>query len=195
MSGRFSTNPKQHIRVTAPITNAGSDVEPIIGVSAATGAAAGSMSAADFAKLAALGQVRLTYLASTDLANGLAVTLNTWTTIGTAQNFTAGLATSAILVSVAGSIIAGAAGLISVGSRLLFDGATPANLGGWPSVAAGAFGNALAGSSPRAFSGFSAGAHTVAVQIIVTANATAYCRASSNPSYEGLTIAVVELAV
>jgi hypothetical protein len=161
----------------------------------ATATHQGLMSRADKAKLDNLGAVRLTYLATTDIANGLAVTLNTWTTIGTAQGFNVGLTTSAILVSVAGSIIAGAAGLISVGSRVLFDGTTPGNLGGWPSVAAGAFGNALAGAAPRVFSGFAAGAHTVAVQIIVSANATAYCRAASNPNYEGLTIGVVELAV
>lgn len=51
MSGYFSANPKQHTRVTAPIVNTGSDTEPILGISAATTGAAGSLSAADKAKL------------------------------------------------------------------------------------------------------------------------------------------------
>lgn len=162
----------------------------------ATASVPGSMSAAHFARVTNQGRVLLAYVAATDLANGTALTANTWATIGAAQNFTVGLATSYVAVAVAGvcAVAASPTGAVTVSSRLLLDGATAHPLGGWNNVPAGAFGNPLAGAGTRVIGGLTAASHTVALQILASVASVVYCLPATAPTTYALTIAVTELA-
>lgn len=196
MSGRFSDNPRTITKVTAPITNTGSDINPVIGIGAATTAAAGSLAPADFDKLHNWPVLRLNYIApaSADLSNGAAIVLNTWTTVGAAQSFTVS-GTGALLVAyISGNVIAPNVANIEVSSRVSFDGgaATVMLGGGFTSAGANPYVNALAGAGAVPFSGFSAGTHTIAVQIYSTATGVYFCRPQTQPNSESLRIVVEE---
>lgn len=136
----------------------------------------------------------LDYSAATDIANNLALTANTWTDIGTNQSFTVGSANSIIHVQVSGVVNVSPSGsAANQASRLVIDSAGTAilkSLGG-NIVAAGVYGNALAGAGVITLTGLAIGTHTVKLQVISGAASVVYCRASSN-GLEFLQIRVVE---
>lgn len=198
MSGRFSESARQITRVTAPITNTGSAWEPNVGIGAATGAAAGSMSAADFAKLATL-QVpvlRLSYTANTDLMNATAIAATTWTDLHANQSFTVASTASWFLVVVRlGLVATTGAGNPELAARCLLDSAgTPLGV----NFAAGMIGGTWEALSGNAFllsaGTFAAtGTHTIKIQVYGNGAWTGYCRASSQPNTEFASITIAEL--
>lgn len=195
MSGRFSDNPKQHIRVTAPITNAGSDVEPIIGIGAATGAAAGSMPAADKAKLDAMQVplVRLDFAIPGIIWNGVAHAAASINNAHVAQNFTVNSLTSILVVELRMTSLhqAAAAGVPQVVLNANIDSGAAFH----PIAAPGGNNTGVAwftaeGGPPLTLTGLTAGLHSIVIQATPTVNVVSYLR---NLASEFLRLKITEL--
>jgi hypothetical protein len=181
----------------AALTIAGYGGDAAIGLDAATAALAGALPAADFNKLHNWPVLRLNYIApaSADLSNGAALTLNTWTTVGAAQSFTVNSTAALLVAYISGNVIAPNVANTEVSSRVSFDGgaATVMLGGGYSSAGANPYVNALAGAGAVPFTAFTAGTHTIAVQIYSTATGIYFCRPQTQPNSESLRIVVVEL--
>lgn len=161
----------------------------------ATAARHGLLAAADKARLDGWPRLALNYSAAADLANGAALAANTWVTVGAAQPFAVTSLRSLGLAWARGNVFGPNAASAQIGSRLLFDGATPVPLGGGYVADANAneYANFLAGAGPVPFASFSPGTHTVALQIWSNVAGIYFCRAASQPNDESLALCVLEL--
>lgn len=133
---------------------------------------------------------QLGYVATTDLANALAIT--TWTDILGNQTFNVDDGRSLIDISVLGNIMGIASAAGDFGSRIVIDSAgTPINimLGGFSLGGAGRL-NFLTGTSFVSVQ-LPAGSHTIKVQVN-GGSVNAYCRAATNPNSEFLSVRVIE---
>lgn len=144
-----------------------------------------------------LGTSRLNSTETTDFANGIPLTVNTWTDLRSNQNFTVGSSDSIILISVGGSAIIGGAGTPFASSRVVVDsGGTPIirSLGGMFVVAGGQYANPFSGNGIILLSGLSAGVHTIKTQVLSTvAGNSAYCRCLTIPNSEFFNTTVLEI--
>jgi hypothetical protein len=133
---------------------------------------------------------RLVYVASADLANGLAVAATTWTDIVPSQSFTLGSRTGFLYVSVRVAIGIANGGVASeFACRALIDGASAVPLSGDSAVASGL---ANLGGGMFRDTGRAPGSHTIKIQVYGQAAFTAYCRAASNPNEEFAAITIDE---
>lgn len=133
------------------------------------------------------------YLASTDLHNGTAVVINTWTNVGPSHSFTVQNAGSKVEIIVSGNVDMSVAGAHIAKSALLIDGTTRYDLGGLRSGGTHLSEiNILAGGEPLILDGLSAGAHTVQLQVFDDTGGSLYLRALTQPQAEFLRVTVIE---
>lgn len=160
----------------------------------ATATADGLLKAADFAKLATLQApvLRLVYAASTNLLSGAALTAATWADLQANQNFTVSSTASVLLVHARVGMLVTAAGAFNCALRALVDGTQAEKLTNEWGAASTFVG--LGGGS-FAMTGLAAGTHTIKLQVIADVTATAYCRASSVPTYEFCLLTIEEYSV
>lgn len=139
----------------------------------------------------------LAYVPSSDIMAGVALTSNTWADVCSNQNFTVASGGSG-LVQVSASlgltnIAASVAG--SAGCRMVIDSAgTPIYhmFGGNPITFSTS--EPVHGAASVVVSGLSAAVHTIKVQVISNGkNGTGYCRPSSFPNAEFLSVHVTQL--
>lgn len=141
----------------------------------------------------AVTSVLLDVAESTDFANPVALTANTWTDFKANQNFTV-VAGSTVLINISTSTIAGGTSTATVASRIVIDSAgTPITryYGGTQSVGTN-YANPFSGGSTIAINGLAAGVHTIKTQVLSTANNNAYCRTSTLPNSEFYRTTVIE---
>lgn len=139
--------------------------------------------------------ILLSYVSTTDIANGAAAAQNAWTNLGPQHSFVVGSAESAVEIIGGGIVLMGtaSAGVISSNSsRFLLDGVTAIPIGGANSNGSNDFANALAGNASAYRTGLAAGSHTLQLQLRPNAaGIVMYCRSASNPG-EAITVTVVE---
>lgn len=141
-------------------------------------------------------QIRLSAIENTDLWNGSAITVSTWTDLKANQNFTVSGPTSVIAINIVGSVSIGGGSAGSTSSRIIVDsGGTPITryLGAQNIQAVAAYTNPLSGSGTVWITGLSAGVHTIKTQVYTAATSSLmYLRASSLPNNEFLATYVAE---
>ncbi len=139
--------------------------------------------------------IRLDYVETTDIANGLAIGTSTWTDLCPNKNFDVAGTTSVIQIAMRGAALCGFGTAAEIASRLNIDsGGTPiyAKVTGTTTGGGAGVVNPLGGCT-FSLTGLSAGTHTVKVQLFADAASNlAYCRCSSNPDTESLAIQVLE---
>lgn len=162
-----------------------------------TGFADGAIATAKLANNA-VGVQRLSGIESTDIHNGTALTVDTWTDFKGNQNFTVDNTTSLIIIAISGRAHVGStsSGTVS-GSRCIIDSAgTPITryMGGNKSPSANTYANPFAGAGPIVLTGLAAGVHTVKTQVLArNTNSSIYCRVASTPLEEWFRTEVLEL--
>ena len=135
---------------------------------------------------------RLNAIESTDFANPVALTANTWADIKANQNFTVGNANSTILISVCGQAIVGNASAVTAVRVVIDSAGTPINRNiAGNQVPSGQYVNILAGTSTISITGLSAGVHTIKTQAMSNVGNNVYCRTLSS-TFEFFTTTVVE---
>lgn len=128
--------------------------------------------------------VLLNHVTSTDIANGTAMSAETWYDITTSQNISA-TSGSTVEISVGGAITCINSGSVQYFNvRILVDG-TDAYLVSGTLIDGTSYGNALAGARPIIITGLSTGTHTVKAQVsCASGSATLYVRSSSAAATE-----------
>lgn len=122
-------------------------------------------------------KLQLDSAATTDLFNGTALTVNAWSDINTAVNFTVDDASSGVEVSLQMAFnLFNGANASNDAVRLVLDGSTNRLVSG-ESLSANGWGSIGGGSSY--FTGLAAGTHSVKAQYLVNQAATGYLRAGS----------------
>jgi hypothetical protein len=189
MSGRFSEGTREQL---------------------ATATAHGLLSAADYARLAAMTGtftsadeakldslqvpvLRLAYDEAADTLNGAAVAAGSQTDVIANQNFTVSNNTSVLIFEVRAAVLVNGANLTGCGLRANIDSAgtpTLVKLGG---ASFPVNGIATAPGATFVGNGFAPGAHTIKVQLYVGAASTANCRCAGAPNQEFVGIRIWEL--
>jgi hypothetical protein len=136
-------------------------------------------------------KLQLDSTATTDLING-AIAANTWTDLTSALTFTVDDASSIVEITVRGCCTGvNSTNTHSIVARAQVDGSTNKQLGG-AFCAANTQNNFLGGGGDVFLTGLAAASHTVKVQIQSTQAGTALCRAATNPTFEYLSVQVME---
>jgi hypothetical protein len=146
---------------------------------------------------AVLGKLSLVSVETTDVQNGTALTVSTWTDMIPNKNFTVTSSTSLIIISLRGSAqIGGNAGGSFTSTRVIIDSAgTPQTfMYGDSPVPGGGFANPFNGGGLIVLTGLSPGTHTIKTQVFYNATSgSMFLRASSQPNQEFLTTTIVEI--
>lgn len=145
---------------------------------------------------AALGTVRLNVSETTDISNGGALTINTWTDVTVNRTFQIGSNNSMAIIIVSGILQVGEGSQGVASCRAVIDSAgTPQNIKIGGSVhPTGGYTNALAGNGIAIVTGLTAGSHTIKVQVRTSNTGNKlYIRPASFPDVEFMNTAVVEM--
>jgi hypothetical protein len=151
------------------------------------------LTAAERAKLAGL-QVpvaTLGYAAATDLLSGAALTGGVWADVVPNQSFTATTGTVYLILVRLTVLVTAVASAGEMSTRALINGGAVAKLSG-ASYPAG--GQAMAGTGAFILAGLTPGASTIKLQVYSSANASAYCRASTQPNVEFAEITILRIS-